>query len=76
MSVALRDSNHPEIPHLDPVLAGGHTYESVTEQISGAVLNRPTTLGWFIGFAIAFSAMGMLTIAVGWLIIKGVGIWG
>ncbi len=76
MSVALRDSNHPEIPHLDPVLAGGHSYESVTEQISAAVLTRPTTLGWFVGFAIAFSALGMLTIAVGWLIIKGVGIWG
>jgi len=25
---------------------------------------------------IAFSLMGMLTVAVGWLIIKGVGIWG
>jgi Ni/Fe-hydrogenase subunit HybB-like protein len=76
MSVALRDNNHPEIPHLDPVLAGGHSYESVTEQISSAVLTRPTTLGWFVGFTIAFSVLGMLTIAVGWLVIKGVGIWG
>jgi Ni/Fe-hydrogenase subunit HybB-like protein len=76
MSVALRQDNHPEIPHLDPVLAPGHNYESVTEQISGAVLKRPTTLGWFVGFAIAFSLLGMMTVAIGWLVIKGVGIWG
>src|SRR5450432_699851 len=76
MSAARPQENHPEIPHLDPVLAPGHSYESVTEQISAAVLTRPTTLGWFVGFAIAFSLLGMLTVAVGWLIIKGVGIWG
>ena len=71
MSVAQPPIDTPEIP----VLAPGHSYESVTEQISSAVLTRPTTLGWFAGFALAFSIMGMLTIAVGWLIIKGVGIW-
>ena len=76
MSAALPQENHPEIAHLPPVLAPGHSYESVTEQISSAVLTRPTTLGWFVGFAIAFSALGMLTVAGAWLITKGVGIWG
>src|SRR6202163_2137103 len=71
MSVAQPPIDSPEIPVLGP----GHTYESVTEQISSAVLTRPTTLGWFAGFAVAFSVLGMLTVAVGWLIIKGVGIW-
>src|SRR6202171_3272180 len=75
MSVAQPPINSPEIPRLHPVLGPGHTYESVTEQITSAVLTRPTTLGWFAGFAVAFSVLGMLTIAVGWLIIKGVGIW-
>ena len=75
MSVAPPPINSPEIPRLQPVLGPGHTYESVTEQISSAVLTRPTTLGWFAGFAVAFSVLGMLTVAVGWLIIKGVGIW-
>src|ERR1700722_7583986 len=64
-------NDSPEIPILGP----GHTYETVTEQISSAVLTRPTTLGWFAGFTVAFSILGMLTVAVGWLIIKGVGIW-
>src|SRR3984885_422575 len=75
MSIAQAPINSPEIPRLQPVLGPGHTYESVTEQISSAVLTRPTTLGWFAGFALAFSILGMLTVAVGWLIIKGVGIW-
>src|SRR3979490_3340777 len=72
MSVAQPPIDSPEIPVLGP----GHSYESVTEQISSAVLTRPTTLGWFVGFTIAFSVLGMLTVAVGWLVIKGVGIWG
>jgi Ni/Fe-hydrogenase subunit HybB-like protein len=67
--------NSPEIPRLPPVIGPGHSYESVTEQIASAVLTKPTTLGWFAGFVVAFSLLGMLTVAVGWLIIKGVGIW-
>jgi Ni/Fe-hydrogenase subunit HybB-like protein len=75
MSAAPPLNNHPEIPHLAPVIGPGHTYETVTEQISAAVLKRPTTLGWFAGFAVAFTLLGVLTVAIGWLIIKGVGIW-
>src|ERR1700704_1920460 len=66
----------PEIRRLTPVIGPGHTYGSVTDKISAIVLTRPTSLGWYIGFLIAFSVMGMLTVAVGWLIIKGTGIWG
>ena len=69
-----RDS--PEIKRLSPVLGPGHTYGSVTDKISAIVLTRPTSLGWFIGFAISFSIVGMLTVALGWLITKGTGIWG
>jgi Ni/Fe-hydrogenase subunit HybB-like protein len=76
MSIAPPPINSPEIPRLKPVIGPGHSYESVTEQISSAVLTKPTTLGWFAGFALAFSILGMLTVAIGWLIIKGVGIWG
>jgi Ni/Fe-hydrogenase subunit HybB-like protein len=76
MSVAQPPMNHPEIRRLVPVLAPGHTYESVTEKISGVVLTRPLGLGWLAGFALAFSLLMMLTVAVAWLIAKGVGIWG
>jgi molybdopterin-containing oxidoreductase family membrane subunit len=60
----------------EPVIEPGHTYASVTDKISAIVLTRPTSLGWVVGFTIAFSLVMVMTIAVGWLIIKGTGIWG
>src|SRR5499425_1853830 len=76
MSASQPPIDSPEIRRLTPVLGPGHTYGSVTDKISSIVLTRPTSLGWFIGFGIAFSVLGMMTIAIGWLIIKGTGIWG
>src|ERR1700687_1855278 len=76
MSAGQPPIDSPHIRRLSPVLGPGHTYASVTDKISAIVLTRPTSLGWYIGFAIAFSVMGMMTVAIGWLVIKGVGIWG
>ena len=60
----------------EPWLEPGHTYASVTDQISSAVLTRPLGIGWLAGFALTFSVVMMLFVAIAWLIIKGVGIWG
>ena len=68
--------NSPEIRHLEPVLAPGHTYASVTDKIASVVLTRPLGLGWLAGFTLAFSLVMVLNGALAWLIIKGVGIWG
>jgi molybdopterin-containing oxidoreductase family membrane subunit len=68
-------------PMLDPitgefaVIAPGHTYKSVTEEISRIVLTPRTPLGWFAVFAIAGGFVLMLMVAVSWLFLKGVGIW-
>ncbi|MGH9441144.1 MAG: NrfD/PsrC family molybdoenzyme membrane anchor subunit, partial [Thermoanaerobaculia bacterium] len=59
-----------------PVLEPGHTYRSVTEKISSIALARRTPRGWFLGFGIAFSLTMVLFYAIGYLFIKGVGIWG
>src|ERR1700738_4074862 len=59
-----------------PVIEPGHTYGTVTDKISAIVLTRPASLGWFVGFGLAFSGVMLLNVALGWLIIKGVGIWG
>jgi molybdopterin-containing oxidoreductase family membrane subunit len=59
-----------------PVIEPGHTYASVTDKISSLVLTRKTPLGWFIGFAVAFSIVMVLLISVGYLVLEGVGIWG
>lgn len=76
MSVTQPPLNSREIRRLDPVLEPGHTYASVTDKIAAVVLTRPLGIGWLAGFAIAFSIVMMLFVAVSWLIIKGVGIWG
>jgi len=76
MSAGQPPLDSPEIRRLTPVIGPGYTYGSVTDKISAIVLTRPTSIGWYIGFLIAFSVMGMMTVAIGWLIIKGTGIWG
>jgi len=60
----------------EPWLEPGHTYASVTDKISSVVLTRPLGIGWLAGFALTFSIVMVLNLAIGWLIIRGVGIWG
>jgi len=59
-----------------PVIAPGHTFATITDKISAIVLTRRTPLGWFLGAGIAFAFLMMFLMAVTWLLIKGVGIWG
>jgi Ni/Fe-hydrogenase subunit HybB-like protein len=69
-------------PMLDPVtgeirvIAPGHTFKSITEKISRIVLTSHTPLGWYAGFLLAGGAATLLLIAVVWLFLTGVGIWG
>jgi Ni/Fe-hydrogenase subunit HybB-like protein len=69
-------------PMLDPVtgeqrvLAPGHTFRSVTEKISRIVLTPHTPIGWFGGVLFASGVATLVLIAVTWLFLKGVGIWG
>src|SRR5580658_1697504 len=59
-----------------PVLEPGHTLATVTDKISSIVLGRGTTKGWIIGFGISFALLMLLNVAVTYLLVKGVGIWG
>ena len=76
MSASQPPVNNPQIRRLSPVLEPGHTYASVTDKIASIVLTRPISLGWLAGFTLAFSVLMVMNIAIGWLIIKGTGIWG
>src|SRR6202166_2099873 len=72
-------ATNTQIPVADrrvPVIAPGHTFSTITEKISNIVLKRPVSLGWIFGFLIVFSMMNMLMVALGYLFIKGTGIWG
>jgi Ni/Fe-hydrogenase subunit HybB-like protein len=58
------------------VIAPGHTFGSVTDKISAIVLTRGTPLGWWLGFLFAFALVSLLLLAVTYLFVQGVGIWG
>ena len=60
----------------DRLIAPGHDFGTVTDTISQIVLQRKTPVGWFVGFAIAFSVMQLLLVATAFLLFKGIGVWG
>jgi molybdopterin-containing oxidoreductase family membrane subunit len=66
---------HPEA-HRPPVIEPGHSFATVTDQISSIVLTRGPPKGWYFGFAIAFSMTMMLFYSLAYLVVMGVGIWG
>jgi Ni/Fe-hydrogenase subunit HybB-like protein len=78
------DSNHDTLndPMIDPVtgeyavIVGGHSFKSVTEKISGLVLTSHTPLGWFYALVVTSGLACMGVVAITWLFLKGVGIWG
>jgi Ni/Fe-hydrogenase subunit HybB-like protein len=59
-----------------PVIAPGYTFATITDKISSIVLTRPTSNGWLFGFGVAFLITMVLLYAIGYLFLKGVGIWG
>jgi len=59
-----------------PIIAPGHTFETVTDRISRVVLRKGTPRGWIVGFALSFSLMMVLFYATGVLLLRGIGIWG
>jgi molybdopterin-containing oxidoreductase family membrane subunit len=50
--------------------------EAVNERISALVLKRPLKAGWLLGFAGAFGLLMLFNLSIGWLLFRGIGIWG
>ncbi len=69
----LQDVLEPGEP---PVLAPGHDFGTVSDKISSIVLRRPLGLGWGGAAFIGFVFVNILLMAVTWLFLRGVGIWG
>jgi Ni/Fe-hydrogenase subunit HybB-like protein len=59
-----------------PVIAPGHSYDSVTEKLSSIVLTKNTPTAWFVTTAIGFMLVMGLMVALTYLFVKGIGIWG
>ena len=64
------------LPVKAPVIEPGHTYASVTDEISAIVLTRPTGRGWIFGFGISFVLVMVLLASVAHLFRWGIGVWG
>lgn len=62
--------------HGHHVLAPGHTFASVTDQISALVLTRPFNWRWFAGFLSSLTLVGLLLTTIAMLLFVGVGEWG
>jgi molybdopterin-containing oxidoreductase family membrane subunit len=58
------------------ILAPGHTYATVTDQISSIVLTRGIGWGWLAGFALSLALVLMLLYGIARTIAVGVGLWG
>jgi molybdopterin-containing oxidoreductase family membrane subunit len=74
-------ADHPQVPFVPerprpPVIEPGHTFASVTDHISSIVLTRPVTRGWIAGLAVSFALVMVLFYSIGYLLVRGVGIWG
>jgi Ni/Fe-hydrogenase subunit HybB-like protein len=59
-----------------PLIEPGHTFGSVTDKISAAVLTQRAPRAWYVGFAISFALLMVLLAAISHLVLTGIGIWG
>src|SRR5438093_1983061 len=76
MATAKQPGRTDRDDELPPVLEPGYTFASVTDKISSIVLTRRTRFGWLAGFAASFLLLNVLLLALGWLLLTGVGVWG
>src|SRR6201996_1543364 len=58
------------------VLGAGWSYGSIGDKIAGVVLERGMGRVWRWAFWLTFAGMVMFASAIGWLLVRGVGIWG
>jgi Ni/Fe-hydrogenase subunit HybB-like protein len=59
-----------------PILAPGHTNKTITDKISSLILTRHTPRAWFLGVVVAFGLLMLMQVSVGWLMVRGLGVWG
>jgi molybdopterin-containing oxidoreductase family membrane subunit len=72
---ARKDAGQPHSKDIG-VLRAGWGYASVTDKIAGIVLNQPFGWKWWAAFGVASAGTFMLLVAITWLLVKGIGIWG
>src|SRR5215208_543953 len=76
MDVTVENNLAPDLPPRSPVIEPGHTYASVTDQISAIVLTRRTPRGWVLMFGVATLLLAIFLVSVFELLRRGTGVWG
>src|SRR6266403_1254962 len=71
---AVLDFSEPGVT--PPVIALCFDFGQATEKIGNVVLTKRTPLSWIFGVLILLGFLGVLNVAIGYLLLKGTGIWG
>ena len=58
------------------LILGGHDFTTLTAKVADIVLERKTPRAWYVAFAFTSGLTGVLFLMIGYLFIKGVGVWG
>ncbi len=67
--------SHEPVAGRAPLILGGHDFHSITNAVSAPV-EAPTPLMWWFLFLPSLGMLGILGVAVGWLVWEGIGVWG
>jgi molybdopterin-containing oxidoreductase family membrane subunit len=65
-----------ELPAEAPVIAPDVTLTSLSEQVSSRVLMSRAPRWWWVGFSLSFPLFLALIVAMTWLFVNGIGVWG
>ena len=59
-----------------PVIGPGQDYETITEAVAQIPLAKGYRFDWVVGFLIGLGLLSVLQLAIGYLLLKGIYIWG
>ena len=59
-----------------PLVTGGLSIHGITEKIAAVAEQKGVTPAWLVSFLVAFTGTNILMALVGYLIFRGVGVWG
>jgi Ni/Fe-hydrogenase subunit HybB-like protein len=69
-------SQASQYPTPPPVIEPGHSFVTITDKISAIVLTGRQPIAWFVMMGIGFFGVNLLGLSIGYLLFKGIGIWG
>jgi len=70
------DETRTSRPRPQPIIEPGHSFGSITDKISSIVLTKTAPLPWYAAAGIGFLLTMVLFYSLGYLVVKGTGIWG